>query len=171
MLSLTTLAAQEVRLIERLSAIRGSREQRAALIGAAGLDIAYRAILRGYLSLAEVPASSLEAVKRAAFLAWRAISESPESRAFGAITLDQIDGVLLCIDRLRSERRDDNELWAILAHCHAMVPTMFKRLTPESALRLLIESSARDDHFSRVQIPSDPWERGYLGIVFAARRC
>jgi hypothetical protein len=166
----TTLAAQEAQLAEQLAAVRGSRAQRAAAIEAAGLDVAFRAVLRGYLALATMPESTLEAVKRAAYLAWCASLESRTARGFGAITTKQRDAVLRWIERLQADRIDDAELWAILAHCHAMVPTLFDSLAPSSAIRLLLERSAREDHASQVQIPLDPWQRGYLGYVFASQR-
>lgn len=167
-MSLVALAQREAQIGAELAEIRGSFEQRDAVIATRGLDIAYRDVLDDYLAIADARAYGLEATKRAVFLAWYANAEPTALTGLDAVTRAQLDAAVRQVDGILVEERGDPELLALLAHCYAVVDFPFTGLSSTSLALLRMAISKSDDFRRRIQIPADPWERGQLGFYFAS---
>ena len=174
MLSLEALAHWESAVLASIRGASGTVDERDAQITRSGMYAEYPAIFKAYNELAgwpDEPARSLEALKRAVFLAWYAFTQIPVES--GIAELPETD-VRQVIDSLASALRYDevdDELRLMLAWYRGVFGYMFDHFGGVRGLDELIGGMTPDEartELRRLRSPADFADRGQLGHYWRA---
>lgn len=117
MLSLAALANWETAVLASIRGATGSVEQKDAQITRSGMYAEYPAIFRTYIDLAQSaddPATRLEALKRAIFLAWYSVNALPVVSGIAELPETDVRDVMRELDAAIVAHRTDDELRRML---------------------------------------------------------
>lgn len=163
MLSLSSIAGWEDGVLASIAGARGSMEERDTQIERSGLYGEYPAILHSYLELFADSPSSLEALKRAMFLIWRAAMASPAESGIAPLPDSAIRIVVDELDALARRDGADAELRAMLGWYHARSPFLLE-LCGASRQVVRIALDAGETAWRRAPItPGGMSGRGQMG--------
>jgi hypothetical protein len=143
-MTLSDLAAEEDRLLQRIKAIHGLLEEKAARLHAEGIIDAYTAVYRAYADLITDPSQGDEALKRALFLQWIAIIEPTPFTGIGALDGQTQRHVLEAVQRRIAEGRVDDELLVMLRWYHSITEWYFDDFPNLPILRCFLRDAYPD---------------------------
>ena len=171
MLTLQALANWEAAVLASLKGATGTVEERDAQITRSGLYAEYPAIFGTYneiASHADDPPTALEALKRAAFIAWYGFTEPPVQSGIAELPESAIRACLEELDRsIRSERADEELRW-MLAWYHASFGYVFEHFGPVRSLDGFIASIPANEALSHRDERDRFAGRGQLGVYWTA---
>jgi hypothetical protein len=133
MLSLSALASWESVILASISGATGTIEERDAQITRSGMYAEYPAIFATYLDLAQLaddPGTSLEALKRAVFLAWHAFTSPSVFTGIAELPESTVREVMHALDAAIADGRIDEELRSMLAFYNAEFGYVFQHFGP-----------------------------------------
>jgi hypothetical protein len=162
-LSLSSIAGWEDGVLASIAGAHGTMDERDVQIERSGLYGEYPAILHSYLELFADAPSSLEALKRAVFLLWRAAMASPADSGIAPLPDSAIRVVIDELDALVRRNGADAELRAMLGWYHARSPFLLELYgASEQVLRMARDSG--EDAWRRAPItPGGMSGRGQMG--------
>lgn len=140
MLSVTALANWEMAVLASIGGATGTIEQRDAQITRSGMYAEYPAIFAAYLDLVldGDDAESLEALKRAVFIAWYGFRAPPTSSGIAELPESAIRRLLEGLDDAIARGRTDDELRVMLAWYDREFGYVFEHFGPVRALPTFI---------------------------------
>jgi hypothetical protein len=169
-LTLQALANWEAAVLASLRGATGTVEERDAQITRSGLYAEYPAIFDTYLELAtsaDDPATRIEALKRAVFIAWYGLTEPPVQSGIAELPETKIRNTLLELDRVIRAGEGDDELRWMLGWYHASFGYVFEHFGPVRALEGFIDGTAADEALAHRDERSRFLGRGQLGLYWA----
>jgi hypothetical protein len=113
---LDDLARRELAILERAEAVTGDMTEADRRLREAGVYAEAAAIHAAYVELAAPPESSLEALKRAVFLAWYAEAEPPCLTGVGDLDERAVRQAHELLAEAHEAGRSDDELAAMLGY-------------------------------------------------------
>ncbi|NUO63194.1 MAG: hypothetical protein HOQ11_17285 [Gemmatimonadaceae bacterium] len=171
MLTLQALANWEAAVLASLKGATGTVEERDAQITRSGLYAEYPAIFATYNDIArdaDDPATALEALKRAVFIAWYGFTEPPVQSGIAELPESAIRATLEALDRaIRSGRADDELQW-MLAWYHASFGYVFEHFGPVRSLDEFIAHVPANEALAHREERSRFAGRGQLGVYWSA---
>ena len=168
MLSLTSLAGWEEAVMASLRGASGTLEERDRQIERSGLFGEYPAILSAYVELFQDGGSSLEALKRAVFLVWRAAMAPSTETGIASLPDATARAVIEALDaRVRRGEVDDEITW-MLAWYVARGRFVFE-LYGATARLLAVADSSSPEAWRSSSITDDTMrQRGQMGYYWTA---
>ena len=149
----------------------GTVEERDAQITRSGLYAEYPAIFATYIDIArdaDDPATALEALKRAVFIAWYGFTEPPVQSGIAELPESAIRATMEELDRAIRSGRADEELRWMLAWYHASFGYVFEHFGPLRSLDRLLEETPADEALSHREERPGFAGRGQLGVYWSA---
>ena len=171
MLTLQALANWEAAVLASIGGATGTIEERDAQITRSGLYAEYPTILATYLDIArdaDDPATALEALKRAVFIAWYGFKEPPVQSGIAELPETAIRNVLIELDRTIRSGAGDEELRWMLAWYDAAFGYVFEHFGPVRSLERFIADIPSDEALSHRDERARFARRGQLGTYWAA---
>ena len=171
MLTLQALANWEAAVLASLAGATGTVEERDAQITRSGLYAEYPAIFATYNDIArdaDDPATALEALKRAVFIAWYGFTEPPVQSGIAELPESAIRMTLEQLDRAIRNGRADEELRWMLAWYHASFGYVFEHFGPVRSLDEFIATIPANEALSHRDARSRFAARGQLGVYWSA---
>jgi hypothetical protein len=168
-LSLAAVANWEVAVLASIRGASGTPDERDAQITRSGIYAEYPAIFGAYLELVRFggdPATTLEALKRAVFLAWYAFKEPSIESGISELPESSVRDVMQALDAALASGRADEEFRRMLARYHAEFGYAFEHFGPVRALESFIEGVPPDAMRTTVSPGGRFDRRGQLGIYW-----
>ena len=159
--TLEELAAAEAEIEQIVASLEGTMEEKAAHLEAVGIFRRYTEIFAAYLSLAEPPPSELEALKRAAFLAWYEVTEPACFSGISGLPVDARARIIALIEPLVPHL--DAEFRWMLAYYFRIADYTFPDLGQHSLLRALLDEEDPDAWLAQRASPDSMVGRGLMG--------
>jgi hypothetical protein len=151
MLSLSALASWESVILASIEGASGTIDDRDAQITRSGLYAEYPAIFATYLELAQLaddPATALEALKRAVFVAWLAFTAPSVFTGIAELPELQVRELMHTLNSAIVDGRVDDELRWMLVFYNAEFGYVFEHFGPVRALDELIAGRSLDDVYA-----------------------
>jgi hypothetical protein len=167
-LSLTSLAGWEEAVLASLRGASGSLAQRDRQIERSGLYGEYPAIVRAYLDLFTDAESAPEALKRAAFLVWRAAVAPPDETGIADLPTGTSRAVIAELDARIRRGAIDAELTWMLAWYHGEAPHLYELFGATPGLLRFAGTQPRDAWRSAAVDREGMTQRGQMGRYWAA---
>jgi hypothetical protein len=167
-LSLTSLAGWEEAVLASIRGASGSLVERDRQIERSGLYGEYPAIVRAYVDLFTDAESSLEAVKRAAFLVWRGAVAPPDGTGIAELPVGTARAVIAELDARSRRGATDAELGWMLAWYHGEAAHLFELFGASPGLLRFAENQPRDAWRSAAVDREGMTRRGQMGRYWAA---
>jgi hypothetical protein len=169
MLSLAALANWEAAILASIHGAVGTPEERDAQITRSGMYAEYPAIFSTYLELvrmADDPATVLEALKRAVFIAWYSFKEPSFESGIAELPESAVRDLMDSLDRAIAGERTDDELRWMLAWYQDLFGYVFEHFGPVRTLEGFTDGlSATDAYEHRSEVPRFAG-RGQLGTYW-----
>lgn len=169
MLSLEALAHWESAVLASIRGATGTVDERDAQITRSGMYAEYPAIFKAYAELAgwpDEPARSLEALKRALFLAWYSFTQVPVESGIAELPETEVRELVGALNSALKYDEIDDELRLMLAWYRGVFGYMFDHFGGVRGLDELIDGMTPDDaraELKRLRSPADFVDRGQLG--------
>lgn len=169
MLSLEALAHWEAAVLASIRGASGTIDERDAQITRSGMYAEYPAIFKAYNELAgwpDDPARSLEALKRAVFLAWYSFTQLPVDTGIAELPETEVRQLIESLNSALKYDEIDDELRLMLAWYRGVFGYMFDHFGGVRGLDELIDGLPPDDALAELRLirsPADFAERGQLG--------
>jgi len=167
-ITLRELAAWEDRLAAAVAHARGTAEARDLLLAREGVYADYAAVFGSYVSLISEDADGLEALKRAAFLAWYGAVEPSFLTGIGDLPESTVRRVLEALDARCRWAPLDAELAFMVPWYAAQAEEALLRYPGLDAIAGVV---ARASDAPEARLPHDPSafeERGLMGAYWRA---
>lgn len=170
MLSLNAIANWEMAVLASVAGATGSIEQRDAQITRSGMYAEYPAIFAAYLELVldGDDAESLEALKRAIFIAWYGFHAAPTVSGIAELPESAIRRLLEALDDAIATGRTDEELRLMLARYDGEFGYVFEHFGPVRALPAFIAGIDARQIASLRERAREVTGRGQLGRYWAS---
>ena len=165
MLSLAALANWETAVLASIRGATGSVEEKDAQITRSGMYAEYPTIFRTYIDLmhsADNPATRLEALKRAVFLAWYSFNALPVVSGIAELPESDVRDVMRELDATIASSRADDELRRMLRVYRDTFGYPFEHYGPVRTLDEFVETPTPVDDPPR-PAPTFAGARGQLG--------
>ncbi len=159
-----------------LASIRGASgtaQERDAQITRSGMYAEYPAIFSAYLELIHLSgdaAISLEALKRAVFLAWYSFKEPSIDSGIAELPESSVRDVMQSLGSAISGRRADSELRLMLAWYHRQFGYVFEHYGPVRDLESFVGGEAMEDVGAQLGPAAGFADRGQLGVYWTSKR-
>jgi hypothetical protein len=168
-LSLDALANWEAAVMASIQGAAGTPDERDAQITRSGMYAEYPAIFSTYLELiglADDPATALEALKRAVFLAWYSFKEPSFDTGIAELPESSVRELMRDLDRAIANGRTDDELRWMLAWYDKVFGYVFEHFGPVRGLASFIGRLSAGDAYDRRQDLARFTGRGQLGAYW-----
>src|SRR4051812_13734539 len=166
MLSLSALASWEAVILASIRGASGTVEERDAQITRSGMYAEYPAIFATYLELsrlADDPATALEALKRAVFLAWHAFTAPSVFSGIAELPESAVREVMGVLDHTIAAGDADDELRSMLAWYRQEFGYVFDHFGPVRELDAFICDTDPTTEHSRPVDAARYRGRGQMG--------
>ena len=164
-MTLSDLTAQEEHLMSRVALVTGQMEEKALQLKLGGVFVAYEQVHKEYVGLAE-QAGDLEALKRAIFLQWYAVSEPCCFTGLSELGEDVQKRALELLDQsVRRSQLDDEFRW-MLAHYYNVSDYYLDRLEGFEALKEISRTTPGDLWLHAASPRSSLDGRGQMGAYW-----
>jgi hypothetical protein len=170
-LSLAALANWEMAVLASIQGASGTPEERDAQITRSGMYAEYPAIFSAYLQLVHMsgdPVITLEALRRAVFLAWYSFKEPSIDSGIAELPESSVRDVMQVLDSAIATGRTDDELRWMLAWYDRRFGYVFEHFGPVRELESFVADVPVDAVGSRVNAVAAFQGRGQLGVYWAA---
>jgi hypothetical protein len=164
-MTLADLAAEEDRLLQRIKAVHGLLEDKAARLHAEGILDAYNALYHAHADLITDPSQGDEALKRALFLQWIAIIEPTAFTGIGELDRETQHHVLEAVQRRIAEGCVD-ELVRMLRWYDTITEWYFDDFPDLPVLRSFLQDKYPDIRFAGIFTREALPGRGPMGVYW-----
>ena len=168
--TLEELAAREMKLLEQAGRVAGLMEDKFRQLGETGVFLESAAVHAAYVALAEPPASSLEALKRAIFLGWYATAEPGCFTGIGELDPVRIRRAHELLDVAQAEGCIDPEFSVMLGWYWFIADYYFKALSPARLTDYLLRLGP-EAYKTHPFTPASLEGRGQMGVYWISVAC
>ena len=158
-----------------LASIRGASgtaQERDAQITRSGMYAEYPAIFSAYLELVHLSgdeAISLEALKRAVFLAWYSFKVPSIESGIAELPESSVRDVMQSLGSTIAGRRTDDELRLMLAWYHVQFGYVFEHFGPVRDLESFVDGVAMEEIGAQLGLDAAFADRGQLGVYWTTK--